>query len=92
MSKHQHWTVYCLLAGILLSVALGVVMTYSAYLQESHFQHSEMNHPWVFGITVNSLLVAVFVVPLSVIGGRVVQRGVENRRRHAVDSADSAKS
>lgn len=87
MLKHGHWVLSCLLIGILISVGLGVVMTCSAYLQESRFQHSEMDNPWLMGITINSLLVAVFVVPLSAIVGLVAQRGVENRRRQSGESA-----
>ena len=68
----SHWS--------FVSVALGVIGTYAAYLQEDHFQHGNANNLWTIGIIVNSVLVAVFVLPLSAIIGVCVQRTVEKQQ------------
>ena len=81
----------CVLGGTLLSLAIGVIATYSAYLQEDRFQHSNADNPWLMGIVINSVLATVFVLPISVVVGRVVQRAYDRRQAHPISRpADKA--
>ena len=92
MVRRRHWTQRCILAGSLLSLTLGVIATYAAYLQESHFQHSDADNPWMMGIVINSTLAAIFVLPISAVIGQVVQRAIDNCQTQPISqTADKAK-
>ena len=79
--KRQCWTLRCVL-GVLFSLAIGVIATCAAYLQEDRFQHINSGNPWLMGIVINSVLAAVFVLPISAVIGRVVQRTFDRRQAH----------
>jgi SNF family Na+-dependent transporter len=75
-----------------LSLTLGVIGTYAAYLQEARFQYSEADNPWLMGIAINSVLAAVFILPISAVIGRLVQRAIDNRLTQPISqTADKAK-
>ncbi len=76
--------------GAILSLGLGVSATSSASHREHQFQHSEADHPWLVGIVINSLLAAIFVLPLSAISGRVAQRVAERRENESDDPRDNS--
>ncbi len=92
MASKANWVIQCTVSSVLLSLSLGIIATYSAYLQEDHFQHSEANNPWLYGIVINSGLAAVFIVPLGIIVGRVLQRLSDSRGVERNDELDDATS
>ncbi len=59
------------LLGGLASLVVGAVLSYQASLEGQGFKATaDVPYPWLHAIAVNSLIAAVFFVPLAAIFGR----------------------